>query len=382
MKKVIPLIVLVVVAGIAAAAYEFFRNGSERESKVIQVSGNIEVTAVELSFRIPGWLERRAVSEGAKIKEGDVIAELDRTELSEEVGLREAEVRGSAALVAELESGSRPEEIARAASALDRAKALVVELESGSRPEEIGAAEAAHKAAGVEAQRLKLDFERMKQLEESGAATTQELDRARAAYEAASEREREAGERLKLAKEGPRKEEIERARAAAKEAEATWELAKQGPRKEEVERARAQLEGSRRALAIAQTRLGWTVLKSPVTGVVLSKNAESGEFVGAGTPIVTVADMTTVWLRAYVNEGDLGRVKVGQAVEVRTDTYPEKVYSGRVSFISEEAEFTPKSVETRKERVKLVYRIKVEIDNPAQELKAGMPADARILSGE
>ncbi len=99
----------------------------------------------------------------------------------------------------------------------------------------------------------------------------------------------------------------------------------------------------------------------------------------AGTPVITVADLDNVWLRAYIDETDLGRVKVGQEAEVATDSYPGKTYRGRVSFIASEAEFTPKNVQTPKERVKLVYRVKVDIANPDRELKPGMPADATIL---
>ena len=117
---------------------------------------------------------------------------------------------------------------------------------------------------------------------------------------------------------------------------------------------------------------------------MLSENVETGEYVAPGTPVVTVGDLENVWLRAYVQETDLGRVKVGQRVLVTTDTYPGKAYEGRVSFVASKAEFTPKNVQTQQERVKLVYRVKVDIPNPGMELKPGMPADAEILlaSGE
>jgi HlyD family secretion protein len=130
---------------------------------------------------------------------------------------------------------------------------------------------------------------------------------------------------------------------------------------------------------VAETRLGYATLVSPLSGVVLSKNVEPGEYVAAGTPVITVGELVNPWLRAYINETDLGRVKVGQRVYVTTDTYPGKRYEGRISFIASQAEFTPKNVQTEKERVKLVYRVKVDIPNPHMELKPGMPADAEIL---
>jgi HlyD family secretion protein len=108
------------------------------------------------------------------------------------------------------------------------------------------------------------------------------------------------------------------------------------------------------------------------------RNAELGEIVAAGTPVATLADLDRVWLRAYIPETDLGRVKWGQEVAVKTDTFPDKTYRGRVSFIAAKAEFTPKSIETYRERVTLVYRVKIDVENSNRELKPGMPADAVI----
>ena len=151
-----------------------------------------------------------------------------------------------------------------------------------------------------------------------------------------------------------------------------------GPRTETISQARARLEQTRAAVALAATRLENTRLLSPLTGVVLSHNVEPGEFASAGTPVATVADIAHMWVRAYVNQTDLGRVHLGQKVAVRTDTFPDKTYDGTISFIAAEAEFTPKTVQTPKERVKLVFRLKVDVANPKDELKSGMPADVII----
>ena len=137
----------------------------------------------------------------------------------------------------------------------------------------------------------------------------------------------------------------------------------------------AGLPQTRAALALAQTHVDNTKLASPLAGVVLSHNIEPGEFVAAGTPIVTVADTAHLWVRAYLNQTDLGRIQHGQKVAVRTDTFPGKTYDGTIGFIASEAEFTPKTVQTPKERVKLVFRIKVDLVNVNDELKPGMPAD-------
>jgi HlyD family secretion protein len=142
---------------------------------------------------------------------------------------------------------------------------------------------------------------------------------------------------------------------------------------------KANVEALKASLDLAVTRLGFADLTSPIDGFVLTKGAEAGEVVQVGATIFTVADLKNIWLTAYINETDLGRVKLNQPAEIRTDTYPGKVYKGRISFISQESEFTPKQIQTREERVKLVYRIKIQVDNTNLELKPGMPADGYIL---
>ena len=379
-KKRLAIFALLLVL-VAAGAY-FYLNGRAQEAGgIIRVSGNIEVTEAEVSFKIPGRVVERLVSEGETVKAGQIVARLDDGELVREVSLRRAEVQAAQAVLAELEAGSRPEEIAQAEAAARQAQARLDELEAGSRPEEVAAAEATAQRARYEAARWQGDLERIRQLHEEGVVPAQQLDTARAGYEMTREQLRAAEQQLKLVRAGPRKEQVEQARAALQQATARDALVKAGPRKEQIEQARARLEQVRQALAAAETRLSYAVVVSPLSGVVLSENIEPGEFVAAGTPVVTVGELGNVWLRAYINETDLGRVKAGQLARVRTDTDPNKVYEGRISFLSSQAEFTPRNVQTEKERVKLVYRVKIEIPNPQMELKPGMPADAEIVTG-
>jgi HlyD family secretion protein len=158
-----------------------------------------------------------------------------------------------------------------------------------------------------------------------------------------------------------------------------YQLVKEGPRKEDIEDARAQAQQAQVSLKLAETQLSYAVLYSPISGVVLVKSSEIGEVINPGTSVLTLADVNNVWLKAYISETDLGKVKWGQEVIVTTDLHPEKEYKGKISFISSQAEFTPKQIQTEKERVTLVYRIKIDIPNPDRELKPGMPADGRIL---
>ena len=142
--------------------------------------------------------------------------------------------------------------------------------------------------------------------------------------------------------------------------------------------AQANIDNADEMLRMAEIVLGYTTLVAPFDGVILVREAELGEIAAPGTPVVTLGDLDHVWLRAYINETDISRIRLGETATVTTDTYPGKKYQGRISFISSEAEFTPKSVETHAERVTLVYRIRIDVDNPTHELVPGMPADAQI----
>lgn len=292
----------------------------------IRVSGNIEVDDARLAFKVPGILVDRAVSEGGTVEKDQLVARLDETEQLQQVEVQRA--------------------------ALAAAEAALADLEAGSRPQEIESARAAVESAAAESKRAVLEFDRQRELRANRTISAREFEVAEAAVAVAQAREAEARERLKLIVEGPRVETINQARAR-------------------VEQARA-------ALSLAGKQLEFTRLVSPLTGVVLSDNVEPGEFVAPGTSVVTVADTSKVWLRAFVNETDLGRIKLAQPVEVTTDSFPDKTYHGTLAFIASEAEFTPKTVQTNKERVKLVFRVKIDLENSHGELKPGMPADAVI----
>ena len=296
----------------------------------VKVSGNIETTTVGVGFKIAGHVVQRLVEEGDSIKRGQPIAKL--------------------------ETGDLELEVANAKAQLLASQAVFAQLVNGSRPQDVSAARAAMRSAEADRNNAAAEYQRTQQLFAQNAISAQDRDRSRTAYETAAARADQAAQQLSLVMEGPRQEEI--ALAAAR------------------------LEQAKQALNLAQTRLAYAQVASPIDGVVLSKNIESGEYVSSGTPVVTVGVLDEVWLKAYIAEGDLGRVKLGQKVAVTTDTYPNKIYNGTIGFIASEAEFTPKNIQTAEERVKLVYRIKIMIENTSRELKPGMPADAVIRLGE
>lgn len=374
-KRLVALpVLLLVVVGIVAWNYA----RRDRGDTVIRLSGNMEVTSVALGFRIPGWLRERLVNEGERVEAGQLIGRLDDAELLRKVEQKRHEVAAAAAELAELEAGLRPEEIAAAAAVVEQNRARLAELEAGARPQELAAAQAAVRRAEAEAEFHDVELKRITGLVSREAATRQALDSARASAAVAEAKLEEARQSAELVREGPRREAIEQARAQLEQSRQNWELARQGARGEVIDRARARLGQAREVLALAEIELGYAQLRSPLSGTVLAEHAEAGEMVAAGAPIVSVANLSNIWLRAYLDESDLGRVKLGQKARLATDTFPGKRYDGRVSFIASEAEFTPKNVQTAKERVKLVYRVKIVADNPAGELKPGMPVDVEI----
>jgi HlyD family secretion protein len=369
---------LVVLGAAALVWWHFFYAPPADQGRLVRVSGNIEVTEAQVAFKLAGRVQERLVDEGMSVRQGQVIARLEDADLRADLASRRADLQAAEAALAELNAGSRPEEKAAAKAALDKAEWGLKELIAGSRPQQKASAEAALKSATADKDRAQLDYQRARGLIDSKTISPQDYDRARAAYTMALEKVRDANEQLSLVQEGPRSEDIDQARALRNQAQAQYDLVEAGPRQEDKDQAAAKVQQAKAAVALADARISYATVYSPLTGIVLSKNIEPGEYVAPGTPVVTVGDMVNVWLRAYIDEPDLGRVKVGQKARVTTDTYPGRVYSGTISFISQEAEFTPKNVQTEKERVKLVYRIKIDIQNLKMELKAGMPADAQI----
>ncbi len=391
LRIIIPLII-VVIAGISL----FYFLKDLGNAAALRFSGNIEVTEAQMSFRIPGRLAERLVAEGDTVHAGQILARLDKSDQTIGFAQAEANLAYAEAVLAELVAGSRPEDIDRNAARVVQARTSLNELQRGNRSEdvergraELASARAAEQSAIVQFNQAKTDFERYSSLFKNGSVSKTVLETYQTGLKTSENRVKEAeaktratSEQLSLLKAGPRIEQIDRAAAALQQAEAEYALIKAGPRKESIDQARAKVQAAAEAVNQAKQQLSYTELTAPMDGVVLSTAAEVGEYLNATSPVVTLGSIDKPWLRAYIHEKDLGRIQLQQEVAVTTDSFPGKKYPGRVSYISSQAEFTPKTVQTFEERVKLMYRIKVTLANPDNELKPGMPADGRIdLSG-
>ena len=317
MKKRIVLLVVVLMLGAGAwAAYSLlFKHGGPTDS--LLVSGDIEAHESVLSFKtVQSRIVELPFDEGQWVKAGTLLARLEDHDYQQQVVVDEA-----ALLV-------QQRQLAFALRNLEAAKRTVTSDQADLWEKTI-------------------DYQRAQELWQSNVAPTQTRDLAETALKQS---------RAVLLRD-------QALRAAAEES---------------ISVAQANIKNAQESLTLARIILGYTTLHAPFSGVILVRNAELGEDMQPGTPVFTLADLDHVWLRAYINETDIGRVRFGQAALITTDSYPGQKYVGRISMISENAEFTPKSVETHAERVTLVYRIRIDIENQSHELKPGMPADATI----
>ncbi len=326
-SRVLRLSLLVLLlASVAGGSWWWSKNYRESSTNELILFGNVDIRDVQLAFNQSDRIESLLVKEGERVYEGQLLGVLDARRLKAAADKAAAQVQAQREVVARLVNGTRPEDIRKARADVDVAKA---ELENARRT-------AARKKA----------------LAEQKAGSQQEADDARAAASTAT------------------------ARLAA--AQAVLDLAIAGPRKEDIAEARAQLQSLEAQRNLARIELADTSLHAPKAGIVQDRILEPGDMASPQKPAFTLAIVDPVWVRAYVAEPDLGKLSLGMAAEVETDSYPGKRYRAWIGFISPTAEFTPKSVEVRQLRTRLVYQVRVFVHNPDDELRLGMPATVHI----
>lgn len=318
MKKYVALsIIFMILIGITV--YKLYG----RQEEGITATGTIEVTRVDITSKVNGYIGMMRYETGDSVGADEVMAQVTRPDLNAQLLRDEA--------------------------ALDKAKVQLSDVQQGARSQEREEARASLDSAKSVYQQAKLDYERYRSLFEQGAISRQQVDTAKSAFEVAMSSVNAAQQRLSLIQEGTRAEQI---------------IAQQ----KEVERNQAIVQASR-------VMLDDTVLRSPLAGLVLSKNYERGEYAPAGAALYTVANLDDCWVKIYIASTQLGLINVGQQAEVRIDSFPERVFQGTIKEISDVAEFTPRQSVTQRERANLVFAVKVKLDNPDHILKPGMPAD-------
>lgn len=305
--------------------YRFWYD-EKKPGNILHLYGNVDIRQIQLAFHSTGRIQRILVQEGERVNAGDLIAEIDPQRYQAAVDQVAAQVAAQKEILARLLAGSRPEEIQEARARVAAAQAKLHEAELISRRTDI--------------------------LARSQFVSRQQADSAEAA--------------------------LNTARANLDAQKQLLNLAIKGPRQEDIDAARAQLQSLEAALQRAREELDDTRLYAPQEAVVQDRILESGDMASPQTPVVTLALEDPIWIRAYVSESDLGKIAHGMRAEVKTDSFPNKTYRGWIGYISPTAEFTPKQVETTELRSKLVYRLRVYVCNPENELRLGMPADVFI----
>ena len=321
------LAALIMAAPVLSACSHDRRSGDR--SAPLTLYGNVDIREVQLAFQDAGRIRALPVDEGARVAAGQVVAELDPTRYQLELQRLNGEVAAQTQVLARLRQGSRPQEVARARAAAASARASL--------------ADAATQLA------------RKQQLRTTNRISVQEVDTARTR--------------------------VETLQANLKAAEEEVSLVVEGPRREDIAAAEAGLAALAAARDLAAQRLEDTRLLAPAAGVIRTRILEPGAMAAPGAPVFTLALTDPLWVRAYISEPDLGLVHEGMRAEVRTDTLPDKAYQGWVGFISSTAEFTPKTVETTELRTKLVYRARIFVCDPQEELRLGMPVTVTLQPG-
>lgn len=321
-KIKIAIVVIIALLALGTAIYKLYG----RTEKGITATGTIEVTKTDITSKVGGYLVELNIREGDSVKNGQVVAKIDRPDLKAQLLRDEA--------------------------ALAKAKAQLRDLEQGARSQELQEASANLAAARSQAIKAKADYERYSRLFKEGAIATQQLDSSRSAHEVAGNALLAAQSRYSLLRAGNRPETIEAQRL-------------------EVERSEAVLAGSR-------TQIADMTVNSPLAGRVLSKNYEKGEYVNPGVSIATIGDMKDCWVKVYVSTEQLGQIRLRQPVKVKIDAYPDKIFSGEIKEINQNAEYTPRQSITQRERANMVFSVKVQIENTEEFMKPGLPADVVI----
>jgi len=358
-KPLIIIVILVAVAATAALATNWFRR-----STGLQGSGTVEARNIRVGSKVGGRIDKVLVREGDSVQPGQVLITFDDKEL--QASLEQARANAEKA-----HRGYRPEEIAEARAAAAQAKADYELRKNGYRQEDIDAAKADLDRANADEVRTHLDFDRYDALAKKDLVSKQQRDTAEANWKVALAQQQNAQHKLQGLQRGYRPEEIASAQAHYLEAQATLEKLERGNRREDVDLAKA-------AYAYEQARYRERQVVAPSVAVVEVLDVRPGDLIAPNTPVATLLERDQIYVRIYIPETEIGHVRVGQKAEVRVDSFPKETFDGLVEQINQQAEFIPRNVQTREERVHQVIGVKIRIKDPLGHVLAGMAADVKL----
>ena len=383
-KRLILIGFLALLLGVGGLVYW----GQRKEGLTdLYYSGTIEATQANLAFQVSGRVQEVVFDEGQVVENKQLLAVLEQEEFNARQDQAQSDLMRSREGLKQLETLLElnrkilPAEVERVEASVQALESQLAELEAGYRIQEVEQSRYAYEQTRFALEEARKDKARFDKLFERKIIAEKDKDATDLRYDTALKDYEGAKQAFELLKEGYRKESIQTARSKLAEGRAALKQARENLKKieaaeSEVQAARAQVLSAQAVLELAKIQLKHSELRAPFKGIIVSRNVELGEVVSPGQEVISLADLSKVDLKVFVPETEIGMVKPGQAVAVKIDSFPVKTYTGHVSFISPEAEFTPKIIQTHKERVKLVYLVKIKILNPDLQLKPGMPADA------
>ncbi|HZV89905.1 MAG TPA: efflux RND transporter periplasmic adaptor subunit [Candidatus Binatus sp.] len=361
-KRILIILLAAAILGGTALYATWFRRDN-----ALQGSGTVEARDIRVGSKVGGRIDKVLVREGDRVQPGQTLITFDDRELL-------ASLDQTRAAAEKAQRGYRPEEIAEARAAAAQAKADYELRLNGYRKEDIAAAQSDVERAAADEARARLDFQRYEALAQKDLVSKQQRDTAEANWKMALAQQQNYQHKLDELRRGYRPEEIASAEAHYRETQATLEKFEKGNRREDVELAKA-------AYAYDEARFRERQVTAPSAAIVEVLDVRPGDIIAPNTPVATLLEQDQIYVRIYIPETELGRVQLGQKAEVRVDSFPKTVFEGVVEQINQQAEFLPRNVQTREERVHQVFGVKIRINDPAGHVLAGMAADVKLKAG-
>lgn len=360
------ILIVAVIVGAVVAVGALYGGWFHKETG-LQGSGTVEVRNIRVGSKVGGRIDKVLVREGDRVEAGQLLITFDDKELA-------ASLQQSRANAEKARRGYRPEEIAQARAAADQAQADYEMRKNGYRNEDIAAAQADFDRAAADEIRTRLDFQRYQALAEKDLVSKQQRDTAEANWKMAVAQKENAQHKLDEQKRGYRPEEIASAAARYAQTKATLQMMERGNRREDVEAAQA-------AFALDEARFRERQVAAPTAATVEVLDVRPGDLIGPNTPVATLLESDQIYVRIYIPETEINRVKVGDNADVTVDSAGRQTFEGVVEQINQQAEFLPRNVQTREERVHQVFGVKVRINDPSGHVLPGMAADIKLKSG-
>jgi len=425
-KVIIPIILILLTAFLVIN--HFISNSKLKD--MISATGNLEFREIELSSEVAGKVDKLLIEEGDNVKSGQLLAIVNSDILKAQFDQANANLLASKAKLSSLETGARKQEINQANESVSQAQANLngakqtlknaqdIYDNRSNTKQVLDNAETQYKVAKTQYQNAKFSMEqiksslknaednfyRIKNLYESASISKQQLDATKTQYDVLSNQFNSSKALIKQAEVSmigaeqnfknvksiydnrlQQKQQIDSSQTQLKIAETNYQIMKQrldllldGAKKEDIDTLKANVKQAQASLQQAKIQLSRSKIYSPINGIVLVKNIEQGESVLVGSLISTIADIGKIWVKVYIPETQIGYIKLGQKANIKVDSFPDKVFTGIVKEISSKAEFTPRNVQTKEERVNQVFAVKIFIENKEGLLKSGMPSDVEI----